>query len=126
MTSNSTNKVTYIEGKLYYSLDSLSYRISDYGYVYLIPVTCGFGILTNIFTIIVLTKGSLKGIIYKYMLFMSIFEIIEMVLNFFLMIVRCGTLCSYGYEFLSKVYEQYFFYIYITSVCFIVTSQTYT
>lgn len=101
--------------KLYYSLDSLSYRISDYGYTYIIPLACAFGIITNALTIVVIVKGSLKGILYKYMLFMSIFEIIEMTLNFWIMLVRCGTLCPYGYDYLSKVYELYL-YSYIRNV----------
>ena len=101
--------------KLFYSLDSLSFRISDYGYVYLIPITCAFGIITNVLTIIVLFKSDLKGIMYKYMIFMSIFEIIEMLISFWLMIVRCGTLCPYDYQYLSKFYEQYF-YLYLRNV----------
>ena len=106
----SNNNLTLNNGeKLYYSLDSLSFRISDYGYTYLIPSVCAFGIITNAITIIVIVKGSLKGIMHKYMLFMCIFEIFEMAINFWLMIVRCGTLCPYGYEYLSKVYEQYFY-----------------
>ena len=114
-TSSNSNIISNNKEKLYYSLDSLSFRISDYGYSYLIPTVCAFGIITNAITIIILVKGKLKGIMYKYMLFMCIFEIIEMAINFWLMIVRCGTLCPYGYGYLSKVYEQYF-YLYLHNV----------
>ena len=119
MTLNSTisnnNTTSKNKEKLYYSLDSLSFRISDYGYTYLIPSVCAFGIITNAITIIVIVKGSLKGIMYKYMLFMCIFEIFEMAISFWLMIFRCGTLCPYDYQYLSKLYELYF-YLYLRNV----------
>ena len=117
MASNSTyTNFSSNKEKLYYSLDALSSRISDYGYVYLIPITCVFGIITNALTMLVIVKGSLKGILYKYMLFMCVFVTIELILNFFLILVRCGTLCQFGYDYLSKIYDQYF-YLYLHNVC---------
>lgn len=38
-----------------------------------------------------------------------------MLISFWLMIIRCGTLCPFDYQYLSKFYEQYF-YLYLRNV----------
>jgi hypothetical protein len=99
----------------YYSLGSLSNRVLDYGYVYFIPFACLLSILTNLISVIVLAQPNLKELLFKYMLLNSALDIITFSLVFWMMLVRCGSLCSLGYSYYSKIYEQYIF-LYLQNV----------
>jgi len=66
-------------------------------------------------SVIVLAQPNLKEILFKYMFVNSTLDIITFSLAFWMMIVRCGSLCSLGYSYYSKIYEQYIF-LYLQNV----------
>lgn len=100
----------------YFSLDSLSYKALDYGHVYFIPFACMFSVITNFMSVIVLLQPNLKERLFRYMLLNSILDIFTFSLVFWLVLAKCGSLCSVGFSFGSKVYENYMFlYVQVVS-----------
>lgn len=96
---------------VYYSLDALSERVSDYSNVYVLPTICFLGILTNALTILVAVDKKIRSSnIFKYIIVMAISDIVYMLSQSPLFIIRCGTLCPYGYSRLAKMYELYVFW----------------
>ena len=106
---------------VYYSKEEFTPRFVDYSNVYLLPPICAFGIATNILCIIVSSKrdeSNAKSL--DYILLNSIIDVIFLLIQFFLFIIRCGALCPYGYTYGAKFYEAYI-YLFIGYV--LVTSQ---
>ena len=99
----------------YFSLDSLSDKVLDYGNFYFIPLACVFSICTNLLNVIVLGQPNLKESLFRYMLLNSILDIFTFSLVFWLVLVKCGTLCSVGFSFGAKIYELYI-YLYAQNV----------
>lgn len=98
---------TLLTKPIYNSTASLSSRVTDIANVFVLPPICVFGIVLNIFCIIVVSRKELSGELYTFILFHSICDLIFLVINVFTCIVRCGIYCAYGYAFLSKVWELY-------------------
>ena len=105
---------------VYYSKDEFTPRFADYSNVYVLPSICAFGIATNILCIIVSAKrdeSNAKSL--DYILLNSVIDVVFLLIQFFLFIIRCGALCPYGYTYGSKFYEIYIYlfvgYVLITS-----------
>ena len=106
---------------IYYSKEGLTPRYADYSNVYVLPPICAFGIATNILSIIVSAKrNETNAKSLDYILLNSIIDVVFLLIQFFLFIIRCGVLCLYGYTYGAKFYEVYI-YLYIGYV--LITSQ---
>ena len=106
--------------RVYYSKEGLTPRFADYSNVYVLPPICAFGIATNILCIIVSAKrdeSNAKSL--DYILLNSVIDVVFLLIEFFLFIIRCGALCPYGYTYGAKFYEIYIYlfvgYVLITS-----------
>jgi hypothetical protein len=98
--------------KVYDSKDSLSSIVTDVGNVYILPPICLFGIFFNLLSVITLFRSNLKNSIYQFMLINSICDLVFLSICIFTAIIRCGRFCPYGYNYYSKLYEQYV-YLYV-------------
>ena len=95
---------------IYNSTGQLSNRIYDYANVYLLPAICAFGMVTSFINILIFSKAKLwKEKVFIYMLVNSISDFLFLFIEFFLVIIRCGTLCPWGYSYFAKFYEIYFY-----------------
>ena len=111
--SNSNNEKS--ELKIFRSLDELSDETIDLVNIYVLPFICLIGIILNFLSIIILVRLRFKSELYKFMLSISVSDFIFLFLSIFLVIFRCGRFCPYGYTFISKFYELYF-YLYFGNV----------
>ena len=102
---------------LYENVESLSFRIVDYGNVVFLPILVVFSIITNTLTLIVLTQPILKKKIFTYMFAMCLFDCYSLISTFWLCLIRCGALCphEFSYSYGSKFYELYF-YLFLDNV----------
>jgi hypothetical protein len=107
--SNDEPKMNFTSLPVYYSKDSFTIRFADYSYVYVIPVICFFGISTNSANCIVTIRVKKGDHMINYILINSAIDFLFLWTEFFVFIGRCGTLCSFGYSYLAKLYELYFF-----------------
>lgn len=92
------------------SLDEILQLTIDIGNTYIVPVICFFGIITNIFCIIVFSHAEFQDLIYKYLYVNSISNFIYLLCCFFLFAPRCGALCDFN----STMITQYYYYIVYT------------
>ena len=98
---------------VFFSKESLTLRIADYSNVYLLPVICVFGILTSILSIIVLAKiNKFNENVYLYMMIDSVANLIFLLTQVPIAVLRCGILCPYAYTYGAKVFELYI-YLYV-------------
>lgn len=95
---------------LFNSTLSLTSRIIDFFNVFILPPICIAGIIFNLFSILVLIKIKCeikdKRNIFTFMLLNEIIDFLLSLINVFIVIMRCGALCSYGYSYELKMYEQ--------------------
>ena len=105
-----------MESIIHNSTENLSFRVADFGNVYILPPICLFGLITNFFSILVLSRPELKGIMYQFMLINTIADFTHLLLGIFLIFVRCGSLCSTSFTFIAKFYELYIF-LFISNNC---------
>lgn len=115
----------------------LSTRLADYSNVYFLPTICLFGMLTSLTSMIVsyrlhsstrhsrrVSKKELQHLCKTrdYILLNSILDFAFLLVESFLFIIRCGSLCPHGYAYASKFYEiyvyLYFGYVLITAQVF--------
>lgn len=98
---------------VYYSKENLTNRFVDYSNVYLLPLTCAFGILTSLICLIVSIKSyNSNAKTLNYIFINSFVDFCFLLIESILFIIRCGSLCPYGYKYLSKFYEIYI-YLYV-------------
>lgn len=112
---NLSNKNEQSELKIFRSLDELSEETIDLVNIYVLPAVCLIGIILNFLSIIILVRLRFKTELYKLMLSISISDFLFLLLSIFLVIFRCGRFCPYGYTYISKFYELYF-YLYLGNV----------
>lgn len=114
---------------IYYSKENLTTRFFDYSNVYVLPSICIFGLATSLISIIVAvkrddrepsTKANSNKKSFDYILLNSIIDFLFLLIELFVVVVRCGVLCPYGNKYGSKVYEIYI-YLYVGYV--LATSQ---
>lgn len=104
--------LTIIESK-----EALTSRFLDYSNVVLLPAICLFGMATSLVCILAswprrrrrTDESNVK--IFNYILINSSVDFVFLFTQFFSVIVRCGSLCPYGYSYASKVYEIYVFWL---------------
>lgn len=95
-------------------------HIADLFNVYILPPICLAGVLLNLLSSIV-SFHFRHNRIFFYMLISSFSDMTFLFINFFLIIIRCGSLCPIGYTYASKVYEI-FIYLYIGSTLLMFSS----
>ena len=106
---------------IYYSKEPLSTRYGDFSNVYILPTICGFGIITSFLCILVsFRRDESNAKSLDYILLNSIIDFLFLLCEIFVVIIRCGFLCPYGYTYGSKIYE---IYIFLYSGYVLVTSQ---
>jgi hypothetical protein len=100
----------------YNSIQKLTTTTSDLFYVFVVPAISILGILLKTISIIVLKKiiEKKKENTYYYMITNEIIDLVNCSVIVFTVLIRCGTYCSYGYTFISKLYDMVF-YIYFTN-----------
>ncbi len=82
---------------------------------FIIPVICGFGMITNSICILVFVKLKLKYSLFKYMLVTSTYNFFYLFLCSFSFSFRCSYFCSFESTWIARVYQVYI-YLYFTSV----------
>ena len=98
--------------KIYNSSTQLSTLFTDYSNVVLLPSISVFGIVTNLISIRVSLKLNKNNLMNLYILFDSILNLLLSMITVFLGLTRCGSLCPFGYKYVSKLYDLYL-YLYI-------------
>lgn len=97
------------EIRIFYSKSQLTNILIDYSNVYFLPAICLFGMTTSLLNIIVSFSKELQKNVFKFILVDSIGDFLFLFIQFFLVIIRCGTLCPWGYSYISKLYEIYIY-----------------
>ncbi|CAH1796124.1 unnamed protein product, partial [Owenia fusiformis] len=80
----------------------------EIGYVYIIPIICGLGIIYTIINIVVLSQRCLEGTPYTYLLALESSDLVTLMLVFpigFVRCMSCNTQDSAGYG--RRFYEVY-------------------
>jgi len=100
--------------ELFNSTSSITNIYTDYSNLILLPLISIYGSITNFLCILVSLKLNKSQ-------FLNFFIFIDSILNFLfcficisLSIVRCGSLCPYGYKYESKIFE-FFIYLYLNN-----------
>jgi hypothetical protein len=94
----------------YYSKQQLTTPFADYSNVYPLPITCTLGILANLISTLVALKVQHKDLMMKYILINSALDFLFLQTQFFSFLIRCGTLCPYGFAYISKLIENYIYW----------------
>ena len=89
----------------------LSNTIRDIYWTFVLPSICLFSLTTNTINIIVFYSIKSRNVIYKYMLFNSVFDQLYLVTVFFVFIIRCGQFCEIENSYFAMFYAHYI-YIY--------------
>ena len=92
---------------IYNTTNHLSLLLYDYANTYFLPLICLFGIITSSISIIVIIKNKLNNDFNKFLFINSCCDLAFLTTQFFLFIIRCGTLCPYSYTYEAKFYEAY-------------------
>jgi hypothetical protein len=114
---NNTTKINNINLLPFFSSYSqLSSHYIDIANTFILPSISFVGIITSLICIIVL-KHLTTGV-NQYLLLFSISDFIFAVSCFSIGFIRCGSFCSFGYSYGSKIVELYI-YIFITNSCLV-------
>lgn len=106
---------------IFTSKESLTIHTFDFFNVYVLPSICLFGIFTSIICVMVTFKRDESNAkTFDYIFLNSAIDLVFLIIESFLFIIRCGSLCPYGFSYSSKFYEIYF-YLYVGYI--LVTSQ---
>jgi hypothetical protein len=100
------NSAKFISAK-FVAKENLTDLFTDYSNVYLLPSLSAFGMLTNAVNIVVTWRVHVSDHIQSYILVNSMLDFLFLLTQFFVVIVRCGTLCAWGYTYLAKLYDLY-------------------
>lgn len=91
---------------IYYSKDGLSSRFYDYSNTYYLPTVCFLGMITCTLCILgSFEKDNTKSQTLTFILINSCIDLLFLITQFFVFTFRCGTLCPFGYSYLSTLYE---------------------
>lgn len=99
---------------VYHSKDELSIRFADYMNVYVLPLVSLFGMITNLINIVVTFGLKTRDHAISYILVNSLLDFVLLSTQFFVFLIRCGTLCPYNYTYAAQFYEQYV-YVYFAN-----------
>ena len=105
---------TVWENTSLYNKSELSPRLVDYTNVFIHPAICLFGMVTSLLSLVIFCDkkfllAKANSIIYQYMLVISVCDFLFLLTQFFLVVIRCGSLCPFGYAQSSKSYELYIY-----------------
>lgn len=116
--------MNYSDLPVFFSKDNITNRFVDYSNVYLLPSICYFGCITSLISVMVTFKREdSHAKTLNYIFLNSTIDLLFLLIQSFLFIIRCGVLCAYGYSFPAKLYEIYIYlyvgYILLTSQVFL-------
>jgi hypothetical protein len=95
---------------IYTNKASLTTRYADYSNVYVLPSICLFGILTSIAALAASFKHDESNVSIMTFIFLNSFiDVAFLFIEFWLVIIRCGTLCPFAYTYWAKFYEIYIY-----------------
>jgi hypothetical protein len=96
---------------IYKSLSELSTsNLVDIVNVFILPLIAINSLITNLLCMIVFSNKFLfQHSTYKYLFYVSFSDFMFSLINSLIGIMRCGSLCSYGYNYWLKCYEIYVF-----------------
>jgi hypothetical protein len=100
---------------VFYSRENLTIRFADYSNVYILPSICVLGMFLNMVNMVVTLKARSEhqhDQVMKYILINSFIDFSFFLTQVFLAIIRCGSLCPYGFTYAAKFYEIYV-YLYV-------------
>jgi hypothetical protein len=93
----------------YNTFEGSSSRLNDSIIVYILPIINIYSFSCNFISVIILSKSKLIGDINNYMLVESIITSLYCLISSFISLIRCGSMCPWGYDYYSKIYELYVF-----------------
>lgn len=95
------------------SKEYLSIRLKDYFNTIVYPSICAFGMLTSIACLIASHKKiEPNNKFLNYIFIISLADLVFFITQFFSVLIRCGVLCPFGYDYFSKLYEiQVFWFV---------------
>ena len=105
---------------IFFTKENLTNRFVDYSNVILLPSICFFGVLTSLSCLI----GSFKtddsnATTMNYIFLNSLIDFFFLLIQFWLIFIRCGILCPYAFTYWAKFFEiyiyQYLGYVLVTS-----------
>jgi hypothetical protein len=118
MTTNVGNDLAIFTTK-----SNLTTRFADYSNVYLLPSICLFGMLTSLASLAASFKHDETNVKMMTFIFLnSLIDFAFLFIEFWLVLIRCGTLCPYGYTYFAKFFEIYI-YLYVGYI--LVNSQVF-
>ena len=95
---------------IYKTLSGLTPDFVDKVNVFILPIIAVNSLITNLLCMIVFSNKVLfRNPTYKYLFYVSLSDFIYSLINSFIGIMRCGSLCPYGYNYWLKMYEIYIF-----------------
>lgn len=96
---------------IYFSKENLTTRFVDYSNTVFLPSICFFGMLTSIGCIVAsFKKDESQANIINFIFINSLIDFFFLLAHFFVLIIRCGSLCPYSYSYFSKFYQIYVFW----------------
>ena len=95
--------------KIYNSTSQISTLFTDYANFIVMPLISFIGIITNLASFIVAFKLNKTNLMNLFILYDSFLNFVLSFVSLFIIIVRCGSLCPYGYKLESKIYDLYIF-----------------
>ena len=95
--------------KIYNSTSQISTLFTDYANFIVMPLISFIGIVTNLASFVVALKLDKANLMHLFILYDSFLNFILSFVSLFIIIVRCGSLCPYGYKFESKIYDLFVF-----------------
>lgn len=96
--------------KNYYSIEELSTRTNDMLNVYLIPMINIFNMICYLLATIVLSNNRhFKGEINRLLYLFCLVGFLTFAMGTCVAFIRCGSLCPFGYDYISKLIEMYVF-----------------
>jgi hypothetical protein len=106
---------------IYTTKENLTTRFVDYSNVYLLPSVCLFGMLTSLTTLAASFKHNESNVSIMTFIFLnSLIDFVFLLIQFWLVMIRCGSLCPFAFTYWAKFYEIYI-YLYVGYI--LVSSQ---
>ena len=93
---------------------SITSKYTDYTNVIILPLISLFGATTNFMCILVSLKLNKAQFLNFFIFIDSILNLLFCLISISLSIIRCGSLCAYGYKYESKLFELYA-YLYVNN-----------
>lgn len=93
-----------------FSKVNLTNRFVDVSNVYVLPLSCFFGILTSILSVFVsLKRDKANAKVFDFIFINSSIDLTFLLIQSFIFVFRCGIFCSFQYTYPSVFYKLYIF-----------------